>query len=121
MSKRKVVVVGASPRPERASYQAVVQLIAHGFEVFPVALRDGEIDGRPILTGMPRIENVDVMSVYVSPKNIAAWSAYMLELKPRKIIFNPGAENPEFRKRAELLGIECQDACTRVLVTLNEF
>jgi uncharacterized protein len=117
----KTVVIGASENPERYSYKAVRSLLKHQQEVVPVGLREGSIDGIPILTGKPRIENVNTVSLYVGPQNQAAWYEYILSLKPQRIIFNPGTENAEFEKMANEKGIETIEACTLVMLSVGTF
>ncbi len=118
---RKTVVIGASENPERYSNRAVKSLLRHEQEVVAVGLKEGEIDGVKILTGKPAIENVDTVTMYVGPAHQKDWYDYVLSLKPKRIIFNPGAENPEFEKLAEQNGIEVVEACTLVMLSIGNF
>jgi predicted CoA-binding protein len=118
---RKTVVLGASENPQRYSYLAVKSLLRHGQEVVPVGLKEGDIDGVKILAGHPPIENVDTVTMYVGPQNQKAWYDYILSLKPKRIIFNPGAENEELEKIAEKNGIEVVEACTLVMLSIGNY
>ncbi len=119
--KNKTVVIGASENTERYSNKAVRSLLHHGEEVAAVGLKEGEIEGVKILTGHPSIENVDTVTLYVGPANQPAWYDYILSLKPKRIIFNPGAENSEFEKMAEEKGIETVEACTLVMLSIGNY
>jgi predicted CoA-binding protein len=120
MSK-KTVVIGASENPERYAYRATVALARNGHEVVPVGLKEGMIQGIPILKGQPKIENVDTVTLYVGPKNQAAWTDYIISLKPRRVIFNPGTENQETEELMEKNGIEAQIACTLVMLSIGNY
>ncbi|HET6992076.1 MAG TPA: CoA-binding protein [Bacteroidia bacterium] len=119
--KRKTVVLGASENPERYANRAVRSLLHHDEDVVAVGLREGQIEGVKILTGKPAIENVDTVTMYVGPAHQKDWYEYVLSLKPKRIIFNPGAENPEFEKMAEENGIEVVEACTLVMLSIGNY
>jgi predicted CoA-binding protein len=120
MSK-KTVVIGASGNPERYAYRATVQLNKHGHPVIPVGLRDDLIADIKVLKGFPPVKDVDTVTLYVGPANQPYWYDYILELKPKRIIFNPGTENPELEQMARNKGIEVQEACTLVLLSLGDY
>ena len=121
LNNKKTVVIGASPNTERYSYKATVSLQKHGHTVFPVGIRKGEINHTTILTDKPVLENIDTVSLYVGPHNQPFWYDYILSLKPKRIIFNPGAENPELEELAAKNGIQSLQACTLVLLAINEY
>jgi predicted CoA-binding protein len=118
---RKTVVIGATENTSRYSNMAVKSLLRHGEEVVAVGLKAGEIDGVKILPGHPPIENVDTVTMYVGPKNQVSLYDYILSLKPKRIIFNPGAENDELEKMAEEKGIEVVEACTLVMLSIGNY
>lgn len=120
----RTVVLGASPNPSRVSNMAVSQLKNRGLPVIPVGIRSGTIDGIDILIGKPALENIHTVSLYIGPRlqKEQGIYTYVLEvLKPVRIIFNPGTENPEFFRLAEEKGIEVVTACTLVMLSLNTF
>lgn len=122
MSKNKpTVVIGASPNPDRYSYKATISLQQHQQPVFPIGIRNGQINGLDIITDKPNLENIDTVTLYVGPDNQAAWIDYIFSLKPKRIIFNPGTENTEFEALAEGKGIEVLEACTLVLLSINQY
>lgn len=113
---KKTVVLGASPNPGRYSHMATERLLRYGHEVVPVGIRKGEIGGLSIHTDKPPISDVDTITLYVGPDNQPSWYEYILSLKPKRIIFNPGTENPELIQLAREAGIEPAIACTLVML-----
>lgn len=118
---KTTVVIGASPNFERYSYKATVSLQHHGHKVYPVGLRSGKINNTDIITDKPMFDDVDTVTLYVGPQNQPAWKDYVLSLKPKRIIFNPGTENPDFEKAAKAKGIECVVACTLVMLSVGNY
>ena len=115
------VVIGASPDSSRASFQVVTSLLANKEHVIAVGIKKGIINGQEILLGFPKIKDVDTVSLYVGPANQAHWEDYILSLKPRRIIFNPGTENPAFHERAVKQGIEPLEACTLTMLAVGNY
>ena len=118
---KKTVVIGASDNPERYAYKAVNMLTQHGHEVVAIGLRSGKINDIEINNQKIAVADVDTVTMYVGPQNQAAWYDYILSLKPNRIIFNPGTENPAFEKMAHEKGIETTEACTLVLLSTNQY
>jgi predicted CoA-binding protein len=120
MSKT-TAVIGASPNPDRYAFKATRSLKNHGHKVFPVGIHRGEIDGETILLDKPALKDVDTVTLYVGPRNQVHWKEYILGLHPKRIIFNPGTENPELEKAAEDKGIECVHGCTLVMLSIGDY
>mgnify|MGYP000680324487 CR=1 FL=1 len=120
-TKKKTVVVGASPNPMRYSHRAVEMLKSHGHPVEAVGLRKGNIMGVDIQTEQVAIPEVDTVTLYVGPKNQDGWKEYIKSLNPKRVIFNPGAENDEFASDLEKEGIEVEEACTLVLLSMGSY
>ncbi len=118
---KKTVVIGASENPERYSYRVVVNLSKHGDEVIAVGIKDGMIENIPITKEKIFTPNVDTVTMYVGKQNQPAWYDYVLSLKPKRIIFNPGAENEEFAQLAKSKGIEVLEACTLVMLSVGNY
>lgn len=118
---KKTVVIGASENPERYAYKAVASLVNHGQDVVAVGLKDGKILNIPITSERKFIPDVDTVTMYVGAKNQPAWYDYILSLKPKRIIFNPGAENDELAKLAAKNGIEVVEACTLVMLSVGNY
>jgi predicted CoA-binding protein len=120
-NNKRTVVIGASPNADRYSYKATLSLQAHNHTVYPVGLRKGNINGIDIITDKPAIEDVDTVTLYVGPDNQPFWYDYILSLKPKRLIFNPGTENPELRTMAAAQGIDTEEACTLVLLSIKQY
>lgn len=120
---KKTVVIGASSNPTRYAFLATSKLQLHGHEVVPLGIKSGEIDGLQIqnINEKPMLENVDTVTLYLNPDHQKQWEDYILGLKPHRIIFNPGTENPAFKRRAQNLGIETQEACTLVMLSIGNY
>lgn len=123
MTKKKTVIIGASPNPERYAFMAAQRLTAKEHPIVPVGIKKGEVFGQEIqdLRKKPKIENVDTVTLYLNPYNQKEWEEYILGLKPNRIIFNPGTHNPELQKEAEKSGIETLSACTLVMLSSGTY
>ncbi len=115
------VVLGASPKEDRYSNRAVRKLVAHGHSVIAVGLRSGNIDGTTIVPDVPLDRVVDTVTMYLNAENQRTWEERILALKPRRIIFNPGAENERLADAAARAGISVQEACTLVLLSTGQY
>jgi len=121
MSKR-TLVIGASENPERYSYKAIHSLIQHGHEVLAIGARSGSTAG--ISWGNELTEwntEIDTVTLYVGPKNQAVYYDNILKLQPKRVIFNPGTENPEWMETLQKNGIEVLPACTLVLLSIGAY
>ena len=119
---KTVAVLGASPKPERYSYQCVELLLQHGYEVIPVTPAKQVICGCPPVATVADIDtDVDVLTMYVNAKRSSDMEDMILELKPKKIIFNPGAENDDLAEKCKAAGIEVENACTLILLHSGQF
>ena len=119
----KTVIVGSTPRPYRYAHQAATMLHEREIPFIPLGIQEGEVLGEEILNvhDRPHIEDVDTLTMYINATRQKDWYDYLLSLKPRRIIFNPGSENNEFKKLAEKQGIECLEACTLVMLSVGNF
>lgn len=121
--KKKTVIIGASPNPSRYSYLAAGVLAENGYEMVPVGIKKGAVFGVPIqdLRLKPGIKDVDTVTLYIGPKHQPEWYDYILSLKPKRVIFNPGTENDEFIKKVNESGSEALEACTLVMLRTKQF
>ena len=117
----KTLVLGATDNPDRYAYRAVHSLKNHGHEVVPVGIRRGEVAGLPIHTNRPQEAGIDTVTLYVGPQNQPGWYDYIRGLQPRRILFNPGTENPELEALAQQQGIRTEEACTLVLLSTGQY
>jgi hypothetical protein len=117
-----VAVLGASSKPERYSFKAVSLLAEKGHAVFPVNPAIAEAAGRPVFKRLADIAApLDTITVYHGAERSSALAEEILAVRPRRVIFNPGAENPELSRRLEAAGVEVLHACTLVLLRTGQF
>lgn len=119
--KQKTLVIGASENPVRYAYRAALSLLNHGHDIELVGLRSGAINGKTILTGQPMLKEIDTVTLYVGPQNQPQYYDYIVDLKPRRVIFNPGTENPAFAQQLRTAGIEPIEACTLVMLAIGNY
>ena len=117
-----VAVIGASDKPERFSYQALSLLKQKGHTVFPVHQRLKIIEGEQVYPSIKDIPDpIDTITLYVASDISTSIAADILSVKPRRIIFNPGAENLPLARQANAQGIITLDDCTLVLLRSGQF
>ncbi len=121
MHKKKTLVLGASLNPARYSHMAIKRLVQNGQPVVALGLREGSVAGIPIDTGRPDYSELDTVTLYLNPQRQEEYYSYILDLKPKRVIFNPGTENPSFAKKLQDAGIEPDYACTLVLLGTNSY
>lgn len=116
----KTLVLGASPKSDRYSNMAVHSLMRSGHQFVALGARESEEDFK-IIKGKPALEDIDTISLYLNPKRQEDYYDYMLSLKPRRVIFNPGTENMELQELLKRNNIESEIACTLVLLSTNQY
>ena len=120
-NKGKTLVLGASTAKHRYSYLATDRLLANGYNVLLVGKSGGEIEGHQITRTWPQDEEIDTITVYLAPQNQHMFYDEILNSGARRIIFNPGTENRELALMAKEKGIEVENACTLVLLSINQY
>lgn len=122
-NNKKTVVLGASPNPSRYAFTAASMLHERDIPFVPVSIKSGEIFGMPIqnLREKPPLSGIHTVTLYIGPQHQEEWYAYILSLKPKRIIFNPGTENQELMNLAKNNGIEVTSACTLVLLSTGQY
>ncbi len=122
MSK-KTVIIGATPNPSRYAYLAAEMLTDYHHEIVPVGIKQGTVQGVSILPiqTKPVVPHVDTITMYIGPQHQPEWYDYLLSLKPKRIIFNPGTENDELARLAAAKGIETLEACTLVMLRSGQY
>ncbi len=119
---QRVVVLGASHKPERYSNQAIRLLREHGHVVVPVHPRLDTIEGLPVAHQLAEVDGrVDTLTLYVGPAISSTLLDAIVGLKPGRVIFNPGTENPDLAARLDEAGIPHEQACTLVLLRTGQF
>lgn len=117
----KTLVVGASTNPERYSFIAANMLKSYGHEIILFGKKAGIVAGSQIETIQKPFEEIDTITMYVGATHQTELYDYLIELKPRRIIFNPGTENPVFEEKAQKAGIAVEEACTLVLLSTKQY
>lgn len=118
---KKTLILGATDNPQRYAYMAAERLKRHGHEFVPVGMKKGEVLGQPILNDHPAIQDVDTITMYVGTRNQAELYKYILSLKPKRVIFNPGTENEELEELLIENKIEPVIGCTLVMLSTGTF
>lgn len=118
---KKTLVLGASLNSSRYSNLAINKLVNHGHTVEGVGLRKGEVAGVNISTEKENFENIDTVTLYLNPKRQVEYYDYIVSLNPKRVIFNPGTENPEFYKILKENDIKNEIACTLVLLGTDQY
>jgi predicted CoA-binding protein len=120
---KPTLVLGASPNPDRYSYQAALLLQRYGHDTYPVGIRKGKIGEMEILHDNPPIEGLDTVTLYLGPDVQQDYYDYILSLQPKRIIFNPGTENPAFFAllRQQYPEIDLEVACTLVMLRTGQY
>ncbi|MBA6155255.1 CoA-binding protein [Tenacibaculum sp. S7007] len=119
--KKTTLVVGASLNPTRYSNIAIKRLIDRNINTKAIGLRKGNIHTVTVETEKILFEGIDTVTLYLNPKRQEEYYNYILELSPRRVIFNPGTENFEFIKLLKEKGVESEIACTLVLLSTNQY
>jgi predicted CoA-binding protein len=121
MNAKKTLVIGASTNTERYSYMATNRLLDAGHDVVLIGNRMGSIRENLIHTNAIEIDNLDTITLYLNPKNQEKYYDYIISLKPKRIIFNPGTENIVLEEIAHKNGIQTMEACTLVMLSTGQY
>lgn len=118
---KKTLVFGASLKPNRYSNYAVQRLVANNIEVVAFGLRKGNIAGVEVDTELLPYDAINTVTLYLNPKRQQVYYNYIVSLNPKRVIFNPRTENPEFYNILKENNIEFEVACTLVLLSTNQY
>lgn len=118
---KKTLIVGASTNPARYAYLVANKLVRKGYPIVNVGRKKGKVAGADI-EDMDHIHtDIDTITLYVGPKNQSIYYDYILQTKPKRVIFNPGTENEDFRQKLDEVGIETVEACTLVMLNTEQY
>jgi uncharacterized protein len=120
-NSKKTLVLGASPNPARYSFLAINKLREHDHPVIAVGKKNSVVAGVPVQSEIAPIPDLDTVTMYLNTENQKNYYDYILSQHPRRVIFNPGAENPEFEKLLADNGIKVLEACTLVLLGTGQY
>lgn len=116
-----MVVLGASSNPDRYSYKAVSKLVSYHYDVVAIGKKEGFIGDIPIRTDQPELQDVHSVLMYVSPIHQGEIFDYILSLRPKRVIFNPGTESEEFEDMLESYNVKVVHDCSLVMLALGRF
>ena len=121
MDPKKTLVLGASPNPSRYSYLALRRLRQYGHPVVAIGKKKSVVGDVVIETDPLPADEIDTVTVYLNPQRQKEYYNYLISLKPKRLIFNPGAENDELGTLAQQHGIRVEEACTLVLLSTGQY
>ena len=94
----------------------------HGYCAIPVNPAFSEVLGVPAHRSIGDVEEeIDTVTMYVGAARSEPLIGEILAANPRRIIFNPGAENDHLATEAEAQGIEVVNGCTLVMLDSGTF
>ena len=117
----KTLVLGASTKTDRYSNIAINRLIDNQEDVVAYGMQEGVVRGIKIDTELKPYKDIETVTLYLNPQRQEPYYNYILSLKPKRVIFNPGTENPEFIKKLQGHGIHAEVACTLTLLATNQY
>lgn len=118
---KKTLVLGASGNPARYSYLAINRLRRSNHPVVAIGRRKAMVADTVVDTELQEINDLDTITLYLNPTNQKPYYQYILDQRPRRIIFNPGTENEELEELARENGIEAVQACTLVMLSTGQY
>ena len=121
MKNKKTLVLGASTKPERYAFKAITMLVEKGHSVLAIGQNTGEVAGITIRTKMIPLAGIHTVTLYLNAARQRDYYNYIIECAPKRVIFNPGTENPELYQLLELNDIKVEVACTLVLLATSQF
>ncbi len=121
MNSKTTLVLGASDNPARYSNLAINKLRRFNHPVVAIGRKTGKVADTDVETITRKIDNLDTVTLYLNPSNQKQYYQYIMDLKPKRIIFNPGTENEELAQMAREKGIEPVEACTLVMLSTGQY
>lgn len=118
---KKTLIIGATPNSDRYAYQAAHKLVEKGHEIINVGIKKGEVAGVQIESAGKAYHDIDTITLYIGPDLQVGYYDYILQTKPKRVIFNPGTENKELEQLLTEHQIEPVEACTLVLLSIGQY
>lgn len=119
--KKKTLIIGATPNRNRYANKAAHRLVYTGHRIVNIGIRKGVVAGVAIEKANIIYTDIHTITLYLNARNQVLYYDYILNTKPKRLIFNPGAENPELRRKADKAGIETIEGCTLVMLATNQY
>ena len=121
MVEYKTLIIGAYVNPNRHSYKVVLKLLELDIKVVPMGINQGNIAGLSIVRPFEELKNIHTVSIYITPVVQKKYYRYILNLQPKRVLFNPGTENSIFSQILENHNIYWENSCTLVLLSTNQY
>tara|TARA_B110000211_G_C13900530_1_gene473732 strand:- start:242 stop:601 length:360 start_codon:yes stop_codon:yes gene_type:complete len=118
---KKTLIIGATNNSERYAYKAANRLVEAGYEIVPFGIKKGEVAGVAMVNEWQQFEGIDTVTMYVGAPRQGDYINKIISIKPKRVIFNPGTENPVFEEQLKAANIEVEVACTLVLLSLKSY
>lgn len=119
--KNRTLVIGASENPARYANRAIKALLQKNHDVLAVGKQKGKVEDVEIKTEISTTTEIDTVTLYINSQIQEHYEDFLIELHPRRVIFNPGTENSKLQNQLEEHGIETLSACTLVLLATNQY
>lgn len=117
----KTLVIGASVNPNRYSNRVVLKLLDSGIKVIPMGINQGNIADLVIVRPFEKQKNIHTVSIYIKPEIQKEYYKYIINLQPKRVLFNPGTENPIFSQILQKHNIYWENSCSLVLLSTNQY
>jgi len=117
----RTLVIGASVNPDRYSHKVVLKLLDSGIKVIPMGINQGNIADLVIVRPFEKQKNIHTVSIYIKPEVQKEYYKYIINLQPKRVLFNPGTENPTFSKILQKHNIYWENSCSLVLLSTNQY
>tara|TARA_B100000768_G_C11022384_1_gene266642 strand:- start:187 stop:558 length:372 start_codon:yes stop_codon:yes gene_type:complete len=121
MVKFKTLVIGASINPERYAYKAVNLLVKNEIEVVPMGVKPGLVANLSIVSPLIFQFNIHTITLYIGASKQEPYFDFILKINPKRVLFNPGTENPKLANLLNEKGIVWENACTLILLSTNQY
>jgi predicted CoA-binding protein len=118
---KKTLILGATTNRERYAYKAAHKLTNAGHPIIPVGIKKGIVFGKQIVNDWQEFEGIDTVTLYIGPERQNDYYQKIISIKPKRVLFNPGTENPYFQSMLTKSGIYFEEACTLILLSLDKY
>lgn len=118
---KNTLIIGATPDSSRYAYKAANMLTRFGHSIINIGIKKGQVAGVEIEKPGAVYNGVDTITLYIGPALQPQYYEYVLNTKPKRVIFNPGTENPEFELLLQQNEIHAIQACTLVLLSTGQY
>lgn len=118
---KKTLIIGATTNPERYAFKAAEKLKQFGHPIIPFGIKKGEVAGETIINDWESFSDIDTVTLYVGPANQNDYISKIISIQPKRVIFNPGTESEASQNALREAGIEVEEACTLVLLSIGNY